>query len=357
MNKHSRLKPRFVNPFMKKYFFLLLPFFAAVADEQTVTYFADTISTENLEKHLSFLASDSLRGRLTGSKEQKIAAVYLAKFFQENGLKAIVAQNTSDSSFFQSFYIKKYFGGQHSIMLNPTNKMSRAKNVIATENVIGFLEGTDKKEEVLVISAHYDHIGTKNGTVFNGADDDGSGTVAMMEMARVFSEAKKQGKSPRRSILFIAFAGEEYGLLGSEYYTEKPVIPLKNTICDLNIDMIGRIDELHANQKNYVYLIGSDKISQELHALSERNNALFTNLKLDYSYNSESHPQQLYYRSDHYNFAKNKIPIIFYFDGEHPDYHQSTDDVDRIDFELLKKRTQLVFYTAWDIANREGTLN
>lgn len=356
MNKYSRLKPRFIRLFMKKYFFFLLILFSAVSDELTVTYFANTISIENLQKHLSFLASDSLRGRLTGSKEQKIAAEYLAKYFQENGLKAIVTQNTSDSSFFQSFYIKKYFGGQHSIMLNPTNKMRRAKNVIATENVIGFLEGTDKKDEVLVISAHYDHIGTKNGTVFNGADDDGSGTVAMMEMARVFSEAKKQGKSPRRSILFIAFAGEEYGLLGSEYYTEKPVIPLKNTICDLNIDMVGRIDDFHTNQKDYIYLIGSDKISQELHELSERNNELFTKLTLDYSYNSESHPQQLYYRSDHYNFAKNKIPIIFYFDGEHPDYHQPTDDVDKIDFELLKKRTQLVFYTAWEIANREGAL-
>lgn len=341
---------------MKKYFFFIFILLGAVSDELTNTYFAEKISEKNLQKHLSILASDSLKGRLTGSKEQKVAAMYLAAYFKEIGLKAIVSQNAVDSSFFQSFYIKKYFGSQHSIIMNPNHKMRRAKNVIATENVLGFLEGTDKKEEVLVISAHYDHIGTKNGVIFNGADDDGSGTVAMMEMARVFSEAKKQGKEPRRSILFIAFAGEEFGLLGSEYYTKKPIIPLKNTICDLNIDMIGRIDDFHANQQEYIYLIGSDKISQQLHDLSERNNGLHTKLALDYSYNSELHPQQLYYRSDHYNFAKNNIPIIFYFDGEHPDYHQPTDDVERIDFRILKKRTQLVFYTAWEIANREGAL-
>lgn len=355
MNNYSRLEPKFVNLFMKKYFFCLFILVSAVADELTVTYFAETISIANLQSNLTFLASDSLRGRLTGSKEQKIAATFIANHFQEHGLEAIVSGDTV-GSYFQPFYIKQYFGKQHSVMLNPSDRMRRAKSVIATENVMGFLEGTDKKEEVLVISAHYDHIGTKNGMVFNGADDDGSGTVAMMEMARVFSEAKKQSRGPRRSILFIAFAGEEFGLLGSEYYVAKPVIPLKNTVCDLNIDMIGRIDNTYLDKKDYVFLIGSDKISKELHALSEHNNELYTKLTLDYSYNSESHPQQLYYRSDHYNFAKNHIPIIFYFDGEHPDYHQPTDDVDKIDFGLLKKRTQLVFYTAWDIANREGTL-
>lgn len=250
--------------------------------------------------------------------------------------------------------MKEYFGGRHSIILNPSEKMRSGRGVTKTENVLGFLEGTDKKEEILVISAHYDHIGTQNKVVFNGADDDGSGTVAIMGIAHAFAEAKKKGKGPRRSILFIAFTGEEYGLLGSEYYTEKPVFPLKKTICDLNIDMIGRIDSPHFKQPNYVYLIGSDRISKDLHILSMMTNMNTVNLSLDYTYNSESHPLQLFYRSDHYNFAKKDIPIIFYFDGEHPDYHQSTDDVERINFTLLKQRTDLVFYTAWEIANREG---
>lgn len=338
--------------------FLFIACISATSDEYSSNYFAETITETDLEKHLSFLASDSLRGRLAGSIEQKVAAQYIAKHFKENGLTAVVPQSdsTQELSYFQHFYIKQYFGGQYSVILNPSEKMKKGKGVTKTENVLGFLEGTDKKDEVLIISAHYDHIGIQNGIVFNGADDDGSGTVAIMEIAHAFAEAKKKGKGPRRSILFIGFTGEEYGLLGSEYYTEKPIFPLKKTVCDLNIDMIGRIDIPHLQQPNYVYVIGSDRMSKDLHKLSINTNQNTVNLNLDYTYNSTSHPLQLYYRSDHYNFAKNNIPIIFYFDGEHPDYHQSTDDVERINFRLLKKRTDLVFHTAWEIANREEKL-
>lgn len=343
---------------MKKLFIFLIFSLSAIADEYSATYFANTITVNDLQKYLTFLASDSLRGRLAGSLEQKKAAQYIAKHFAENGIDAIVPKTDTATqfSYFQHFYIKQYFGGQYGVMLNPTEKMRNGKGVLKTENVLGFIEGSDKKEEVLVISAHYDHIGTQGNIVFNGADDDGSGTVAVMEIAQAFAEAKKKGKAPRRSILFMAFTGEEYGLLGSEYYTEKPIIPLKKIICDLNIDMIGRIDNPHLSQSNYVYLIGSDKTSKTLHNLSTSTNDRTTQLQLDYTYNFESHPLQLFYRSDHYNFAKHNIPIIFYFDGEHPDYHKSTDDVERIDFELLQKRTTLIFYTAWEIANREGTL-
>lgn len=344
---------------MKKLLFILTIFgLSAISDEYSATYFADTITESDLKKHLSFLASDSLRGRLAGSIEQKVAAQYIAKHFQENGLTSVVptTDTTNVFSYFQHFYIRQYFGGQYSVILNPSEKMKNGKGVTKTENVLGFLEGTDKKDEVLIISAHYDHIGMKDGIVFNGADDDGSGTVAIMEIAQAFAEAKKKGKGSRRSILFIGFTGEEYGLLGSEYYTEKPVFPLKKTVCDLNIDMIGRIDNPHFRDPNYVYLIGSDRISKDLHNLSTKTNMNTVNLDLDYKYNSESHPLQLFYRSDHYNFAKKNIPIIFYFDGEHPDYHQSTDDVERINFKLLKQRTDLIFYTAWEIANREGKL-
>lgn len=230
-------------------------------------------------------------------------------------------------------------------------------NTIKTENVLGLLEGTDKKEEAIVITAHYDHIGKKkNGTgdlINNGADDDASGTSAVIEIAKAFARAKAEGLGPRRSILFMTVTAEEYGLYGSEYYVRNPVISLKNTVVDLNIDMIGRRDPQHKDSLPYVYLIGSDKISSTLHQLSEDVNSRSTNLIFDYTYNDQNHPERLYYRSDHWNFAKNNIPIIFYFDGIHEDYHRVTDETDKIEFDLLRKRTQCIFYTAWEIANRE----
>ncbi|HYG03364.1 MAG TPA: M28 family peptidase, partial [Chryseosolibacter sp.] len=230
-------------------------------------------------------------------------------------------------------------------------------STLKTENVLGFLEGSDKKDELIIITAHYDHIGMKKSgegdRINNGADDDGSGTVAVMQLAKVFSQAKKDGKGPRRSILFMTVTGEEKGLLGSDYYTQHPVFPLESTVVNLNIDMVGRRDEQHKDSPPYVYVIGADKLSTELNQLSESVNKTYTNLVFDYTYNDQNHPDRLYYRSDHWNFAKNNIPIIFYFDGIHEDYHMPSDEVDKIEFDLLTKRTQCVFYTAWEIANRE----
>jgi Peptidase family M28 len=235
-------------------------------------------------------------------------------------------------------------------------KLGMDVSVLRTDNVLGYLEGTDKKDELIVVTAHYDHIGMK-GTgedkINNGADDDGSGTVSVLELARVFAKAKKEGKGPRRSILFMTVTGEEKGLLGSDYYTQNPIFPLDKTIVDLNIDMVGRRDPQHKDSAPYVYVIGSDKLSSQLHALSESVNKATTNLIFDYTYNDQNHPERLYYRSDHWNFAKNNIPIIFYFDGIHEDYHQPSDEVEKIEFDLLKKRAQVVFFTAWEIANRE----
>ena len=228
---------------------------------------------------------------------------------------------------------------------------------IKSENVLGFLEGSDKKEEVIVITAHYDHVGVKKegegDLINNGADDDGSGTAAVMEIAKIFAEAKKDGKGPRRSILFMLVTAEEKGLLGSDYYTQNPVFPLENTVVDLNIDMIGRRDFKHRDSAPYVYVIGADKLSNELNRVSETINKQYTNLIFDYIYNDVNHPDRLYYRSDHWNFAKKNIPIIFYFDGIHEDYHKPSDEIDKIEFDLLTKRTQCIFYTAWEIANRE----
>ena len=221
------------------------------------------------------------------------------------------------------------------------------------ENILGYVEGSDKKDELIVITAHYDHIGKDAEDVYNGADDDGSGTVAVMEMAQAFAKAKAEGHGPRRSVLCMPVSGEEKGLLGSEWYSDNPVFPLANTVADLNIDMIGRVDSIHTSSAPYVYIIGSDRLSSELHLINEEVNATYTKLVLDNTFNSEDDPNRFYYRSDHYNFAKNGIPVIFYFNGVHEDYHQPGDEVDKIRFDLLEQRARLVFHTAWELANRE----
>jgi Zn-dependent M28 family amino/carboxypeptidase len=226
---------------------------------------------------------------------------------------------------------------------------------VFSENVLAYVPGSEKPEEYIFITAHYDHIGASNGEVYNGADDDGSGTVALLEIAQAFMEAKKAGMGPKRSVVFMAVSGEEKGLLGSEYYTDHPIVTLDQTVANLNIDMIGRIDDAHKDDTNYVYVIGADKLSSELHAINEKANEI-AKLKLDYKYNDPKDPNMFYYRSDHYNFAKNNIPIIFYFNGVHEDYHKAGDEVSKIHFPMLAKRTQLVYLTAWELANRDNRI-
>lgn len=226
--------------------------------------------------------------------------------------------------------------------------------IVTSSNIIGMIEGSDKKEEYVVMSAHYDHMGKEGRNIFYGADDNGSGTSALLEMAESFMEAKKEGHGPRRSIVFVAFSGEEQGLYGSSYFTEFPIFPLASITVNLNSDMIGRWDSKRS--KDYVYVIGDNQLSSELTPLSSEVNEKYTNLVLDYKYNNPRDPERLFYRSDHYNFAKRGVPIIFFTNGVHADYHEPTDTVDKIDFDLLKKRTQFIFLTAWEIANRENML-
>ncbi|WP_282043290.1 M28 family metallopeptidase [Winogradskyella flava] len=230
--------------------------------------------------------------------------------------------------------------------------------VIGSENVVAYIEGSVKPDEIIVISAHLDHEGIKDGQVYNGADDDGSGTIAILEIAEAFKMAEKAGHGPKRSVLFLHVTGEEKGLLGSRHYTDNdPIFPLENTVANLNIDMIGRTDpKRKEGDRNYVYLIGSDKLSTELHNLSEEVNSKYCNVELDYTYNDENDPNRFYYRSDHYNFAKNNIPVIFYFNGTHDDYHRPSDTADKIEYDLLENRTRLVFHTAWELANRSERL-
>lgn len=234
-------------------------------------------------------------------------------------------------------------------------------NKMTSENVLGYVEGSDKKEELVVVTAHYDHIGVHDDKIFNGADDDGSGTTALLMMAEAFAKAKELGNGPRRSVLFMPVSAEEKGLLGSRYYSENPIFPLKNTVANLNIDMIGRVDKPHHDKAgkpnpDYVYIIGSDFLSADLHKINEDQNEKYTKLELDYTFNSVDDPNRFYFRSDHYNFAKHDIPCIFYFNGTHEDYHQHTDTVDKIDFVKLSNITKLIYYTAWELANRKDRI-
>jgi Zn-dependent M28 family amino/carboxypeptidase len=235
-------------------------------------------------------------------------------------------------------------------------KAPRKRTALATENAVGFVEGSDKKEEVLVVSAHHDHIGMHDGQVFNGADDDGSGTSAIITLAETFARAKKEGHGPRRSLLFLSVTGEEKGLLGSEYYAKNPLFPLANTVADINVDMIGRTDVEHEDKGEYIYVIGSDKLASQLKVVNEAMNTKYTQLDLDYRFDDPSDPNRFYYRSDHYNFAVNKIPVAFFFNGVHADYHQQSDEIEKIEFPKMEKRARLVFHLTWELANRDERL-
>lgn len=231
-------------------------------------------------------------------------------------------------------------------------------NTLQSSNVIGVLPGTDKKDEYVFITGHYDHLGKKGNTIYYGADDDGSGTTSVLEIAEAFAKAKQKGYNPRRTIVFMTVSGEEKGLWGSEYYTNHPLFPLDKTSVDLNIDMVGRIDPKrnYGDSENYVYTIGEDKLSSNLLPISDSINNNFTHLELDRKFNDPKDPNRFYYRSDHYNFAKKGVPVIFYFNGTHADYHRPTDTVEKINFSLMAKRVKLVFYTAWVMANRDDLL-
>lgn len=293
--------------------------------------YAEIITPSDLKTHLYIIASDEFKGRNTGEPGQKLAANYLKEFY--------ISKN-----------IPSPLGGTDYFQDLPTEALK--PGLKPSENVVAFIEGSENPEEIIVISAHFDHLGVTEEEIFNGADDNGSGTVALLKIAEAFQTAKNNGVGPKRSILLLHVTGEEKGLLGSKYYVNHPIFPLKNTVANLNIDMIGRVDEAHTKTPDFVYIIGADKLSSELHQISEEINKKFTNLLLDYTYNSDKDPNRFYYRSDHYNFAKNNIPIIFYFNGTHQDYHKPSDTPDKINYEVLAKRTKLVFFTAWELANR-----
>ncbi len=232
------------------------------------------------------------------------------------------------------------------------------KDVPPAQNVTAVLEGSDAKlkDEYVVVSAHYDHLETSgDGQVYNGADDDASGTSSVLEIAQAFSMER-----PKRSILIVFHTGEELGLFGSEFNTDyEPVVPLNKIVANLNLDMVGRsraegdtdARDKELTDKNSIYIIGSDKLSTEFHKLNEQTNADTQKMRFDYLYNNENHPQRFYYRSDHYNYGKHGIPIVFYFTGVHRDYHQTTDDVEKIDFAKMERIDRMIFAFGWRLAN------
>lgn len=310
---------------------LLFPVLVVAQNQMDVTDFAASITAKELKENLYVYASDYFQGRETGTLGQRRAVDFLQNFYSTQGIEE--AKGTD----------------------NYTQPMKlNIKGVeVETENVAAIIKGSKFPEEYIVISSHLDHIGIKNGEINNGADDDGSGTVALLEIAEAFKMAADVGQGPKRSLIFLHVTGEEKGLLGSSYYANNPLYPLAQTMTNLNVDMIGRTDPKREDKDpNYIYLIGADRLSQDLHDISEATNTKYTQFKLDYTFNEEKDPNRFYYRSDHYNFAKNNIPVIFYFSGTHEDYHKPGDTPDKIMYDLLAKRTQLIFYTAWELANR-----
>lgn len=306
-----------------------------VAAPDKALQYGKTITADELELHTTVFSSARFEGRAVGTKGQKLAAEYLEQFY--------ILEN-----------IATPLGGEDYFQEVPSSYLSEAYN--DSENVIAFIKGSEKPDEVVVISGHYDHEGVSpTGEIFHGADDNGSGTAVMLEIAQAFKAARDNGHGPKRSIAFLHFTAEEIGLYGSKYYTDYPIFPLENTIACLNMDMIGRVDAKHQreNNENYLYLIGSNRLSTELHYLSEAVNAYSVNLDLDYKYNDINDRNKYYYRSDHFNFARYNVPVIFYFSGEHEDYHKPTDTAEKLNYPVLEKRAQLIFGTAWQLANQD----
>ena len=279
-----------------------------------------------------------------------------------NGLFA--GEKSSATALYNAYYGT---GLPAPFALTPEKKLSlnisARSETIPTQNVVAVWEGSDPvlKNEYVAIGAHYDHVGiclpTGSDTICNGADDDGSGTTAMLGMAEALAN---NATRPKRSVLFVWHCGEEKGLWGSRYFTEYPTVPLNQIVAQLNMDMIGRSKQpgdTNTRNKdltgpNDIYVIGSTMMSTELGEIVETVNKSYLNLSFDKRYDDPADPQRFFYRSDHYNYARKGIPIIFFFDGVHEDYHRPGDSPDKIDYQKMEKVTRTVYMTMWEVATR-----
>ena len=333
---------------MKKFntLLLILAISVSCSQENASDKYAESITSEELSDLIYEFSSDKFEGRNTGEPGQKLAVEFIRDFYKSNNI--IKADNTED--YFQKFLVDF----QSRQVTRPDNINQDNIDWVKTENVAAIIKGSTYPNEYIILTAHLDHVGIENGEIFNGADDDGSGSMALLEIAEAFKLAELDGNRPKRSIVILHVSAEEKGLLGSKYYTDNPLYPLDETITNLNVDMIGRTDPTrNSNNDEYIYLIGTDRLSTMLHETSEKVNYKTVNLELDYRFNAWDDPNRFYERSDHWHFAKNNIPVIFYFSGTHEDYHQPTDTAEKIRYDLLTKRTRLIFHTAWEIANMD----
>ncbi|WP_447641442.1 MULTISPECIES: M28 family peptidase [Chitinophagaceae] len=300
------------------------------------------------------------KNHVKGLSENPKGNMYLKKnnkslpaFYITNTIAATLLQS-QDTTFHSLANIAKK---SYPIQLSFSMKAETLN--LESSNVLGILPGTDKASEYVFVTGHYDHLGKKGNTIYYGADDDGSGTTSVMQIAQAFVKAKKKGYAPRRTMVFMTVSGEEKGLWGSEYFSEHPTVPLDSISVDLNVDMDGRVDTERktADTLNYIYVIGHDKLSSDLQKINEAANNKYTHLVLDYKYDDPKDPNRIYYRSDHYNFAKKGVPILFFYDGMlQADYHQPTDTVDKINFNLMSRRARMIFHTAWEMSNRDEML-
>lgn len=231
---------------------------------------------------------------------------------------------------------------------------------IESENVLGIVEGSDPvlKNEYVIITAHLDHVGIgtpdeSGDTIYNGADDDGSGSIGVLNVAKAVQEAAENGHGPRRSVVFLWVTGEEKGLLGSRYYSDHPIYPIEQTIANINVDMIGRIDKKYEEkgEENYAYIIGADIISSGIDSTLKAANALSGGIELDMEYNDLEDPNQFYRRSDHWNFGRFSIPFVFFFTGVHDDYHRPGDEVHKIRFDKMSRIARTIYGTTVLLAN------
>ena len=360
---------------MKK--FKLFLFISIISIGYSQEKYSQSITSDDLKELLMKFASDEFEGREAGKQGQKLAVNFIRDFYKKNNINP--AKGTED--YFQKMQIdlpgkmvtlpyqypdsvRGYVGEESLERLknfmpesNDLKDITDIDTVVNSENVAAIIEGSEYPDQYIVITAHLDHVGKRGEDIYNGADDDGSGSVALLEIAQAFKLAKEDGNGPKRSIVILHVTAEEKGLLGSEFYTDYPLYPLEQTITNLNVDMIGRTDPNRGSDNDrYIYLIGSDRLSTMLHETSERINKETVNLELDYTFNAPDDPNNFYERSDHFNFAKNNIPVIFYFSGTHEDYHGPGDTPDKIRYDLLTERTKLIFNTAWEIANMENKI-
>jgi hypothetical protein len=305
-------------------------------DKTAVETYMNSITVDDLKRHVYEISDDKYEGRLTGDKGHNMLCEYLKSHYDSLSIASP----------------KRYKNYYQNI---PKSYLPDGLN--ASQNVVAYIEGSVFPDEYIIISAHSDHEGIIDGNIYNGADDNASGTAALLEISEAFKLASKNGHRPKRSIVFLHLTGEEKGLIGSRFYIENPIFSLEKTVTNLNTDMIGRVDDRHKTNENYIYLIGSDRLSTELDFIVQKANTEFTNLELDYKYNAPNDPNRYYNRSDQYNFALKGIPVIFFFNGEHEDYHKHTDTAEKINFAVLQKRVQLIFNTAWYIANAQNTLS